>query len=152
MLDTSIGFLIWKSIISGIIGTSVMEMLFRMCIKSGVGNVDMVRAIGSLITKSMDSAYKVGVIVHYISGIFFAFVYAIIFILFDVTVVLKYAGAGIIIGFIHGTIVSFLLIIAVAEHHPLKEFQTVGFSVALAHWAGHLLFGLSVGLVFGLMG
>jgi uncharacterized membrane protein YagU involved in acid resistance len=151
MLDTSFGFLIWKSIVAGIIATTSMEVLFRMCTKTGIANIDMVRAIGSLITKTFDSYYKVGVIVHFISGIFFAFVYALVFTTFNVTGILNNIGAGLLMGFIHGTVVSFVLVIAVAEHHPLEEFRTTGFSVAIAHWAGHLVYGLVVGLIIGLM-
>lgn len=151
MLDTSFGFLIWKSIVAGIIATTSMELLFRMCSKSGVANIDMVRAVGSLITKSIDSSYRVGVIVHYISGIFFAFVYTLAFTALNITGILNNIGAGLLIGFIHGTVVSFILVIAVAEHHPLEEFRTTGFSVAIAHWVGHLVYGLVVGLIIGLM-
>ena len=151
MLDTSFGFLILKSIVAGIIATTSMELLFRMCSKSGIVNIDMVRAIGSLITKSIDSSYKVGVIVHYISGIFFAFVYTLVFTVFNVTGILNNIGAGLLIGFIHGIVVSFILVITVSEHHPLEEFRTAGFSVAIAHWIGHLVYGLVVGLIIGLM-
>ena len=34
----------------------------------------------------------------------------------------------------------------------IKEFQEAGFSVAAAHWAVHLVYGLLVGLMIGLIG
>ena len=62
------------------------------------------------------------------------------------------AGAGTLIVFIRGAVAGFILVAVVAENHPLKEFKEAGFSVAVAHWLGHLIYGLIVGAVIGLMG
>ena len=55
-------------------------------------------------------------------------------------------------GFIQGAVVGFVLVAAVAENHPLPEFRQAGFSVALAYWAGHLVYGFLVSAVFYLIG
>jgi hypothetical protein len=47
---------------------------------------------------------------------------------------------------------SFILVIAVAEHHPLPEFREAGFTVAVAHVVGHVVYGALVGLVLGMSG
>ena len=47
---------------------------------------------------------------------------------------------------------GFVLVAAVAESHPLPEFREAGFSVAVAHWFGHIIYGLMVGAVIGLIG
>ena len=47
---------------------------------------------------------------------------------------------------------GFVLVTAVAENHPLPEFQQAGFSVAVAHWAAHIVYGFVVGLTIGVIG
>ncbi len=59
-------------------------------------------------------------------------------------------GGG--LGMIHGLIMSLILIAAVADAHPLEEFQQRSFSIALSHWVGHVAYGLVVGAVIGASG
>ncbi|HVO73245.1 MAG TPA: hypothetical protein VMT35_04425, partial [Ignavibacteriaceae bacterium] len=86
------------------------------------------------------------------SGIFFAFLYSLAITAFNVHNVPLTAASGVLIGFIHGGVVGFMLVTAVAEHHPLPQFQKAGFSVGVAHWIAHVVYGFLVGLIFGLMG
>jgi len=144
--------LIWTAVVAGLIGTAGMEMVLRTITKSGWANADMVRALGSLFTRSMDNAYGVGIVIHFISGIFFAFMYSLAITAFNVHNVLLTTASGVLIGFIHGGVVGFLLVTAVAEHHPLPQFKKAEFSVGVAHWIGHVVYGFLVGLVYGLMG
>jgi hypothetical protein len=93
----------------------------------------------------------VGIVIHFVSGIFFAFLYSLAITAFNVHNVLLTTGSGVLIGFIHGGVVGFLLVTAVAEHHPLPQFKKAEFSVGVAHWIGHVVFGLLVGLIAGVM-
>jgi len=47
---------------------------------------------------------------------------------------------------------GFLLVVIVAEHHPIEQFHGAGFEVAIAHFVGHVIYGILVGLVVGLTG
>lgn len=152
MESISAGSLILISIIGGIFATSAMTLFLYGISSSGYANVDMVRALGSLFTKSLDNAFQVGIIIHTISGVIFAFLYSFIIMFLNVHGFASLVGAGLIIGFIHGAVVSFLLVASVAENHPLPQFQTAGFSVAVAHWFGHLVYGTVIGIVIGLIG
>jgi hypothetical protein len=146
------GDLLWTAVVAGLIGTAGMELVLRTITKSGWANADMVRALGSLFTRSIDNAYGVGIIIHFASGIFFAFLYSLAINAFNVHNVLLTTASGILIGFIHGGAVGFVLVTAVAEHHPLPQFKKAEFSVGVAHWIGHVVYGFLVGLVYGLMG
>ena len=151
MLNIPLSDYIIRSLVSGIIATIGMTLSLNAITKSGVANADMIRAVGSLFTKSLDNAEKVGLIIHFSVGIIFGFLYTFAIQLFLVHGFINNVGAGALIGFIHGAVVSFLLVAAVAEHHPMKEFQDAGFAVAAAHWIAHLFYGLLIGIVLGLM-
>lgn len=151
MFNIPISDFIIMSLISGLIATTGMTLLLNAITKSDIANADMVRAVGSLFTKSPDNAFRTGMIMHFSVGIIFGFLYTFAIQAFEVQGFLSNVGSGLLIGFIHGAVVSFLLVAAVAEHHPLPEFQKAGFSVAVAHWAAHLFYGLLVGIVSGLM-
>lgn len=151
MFILSVDELLYSALISGLIGTAGITIFMSAVTKSGLANADMIRAVGSLFTKTLKNAFIVGIIIHTISGIIFALIYTIIITTFEVKGVLNSAGAGVLIGFIHGAVVSFVLIAAVAEHHPIKQFQHAGFSVAVAHWLGHIIYGLLAGLSIGLI-
>ncbi len=60
-----------------------------------------------------------------------------------------YLALGVLFGFAHGLVVSFMLVVLVAEHHPVARFQRAGLDVALAHLAAHIVYGFIVGLVAG---
>jgi len=82
----------------------------------------------------------------------FAFLYVILISLFAPTSLAAAIGAGAMIGVFHGVAFGFLLVVTVAEHHPLEQFRSAGFEVAIAHFVGHVIYGLLVGLVVGLTG
>lgn len=151
MIHTSPGHLIWMAIWAGIVGTVGMELLLRSITKSGLASADMARAIGSVFTKSLDSAYGLGMVIQTFNGIIFGVIYTGIITYMNIHGFINCAGAGLLIGFIHGAVVGFVLVAVVAEHHPLPKFRDAGFEVAIAHWAGHLAYGLMVGAVIGLM-
>lgn len=147
-----IGRVIWIGIVAGLIGTAGMTLFLTIITKSGIAHADMVRAIGSMITKSLDNAFRIGMIVHFLWGIIFAVSYTIIFVLFNIHNVLYITVIGGLIGFVHGFAVSMMLVVAVAEYHPIEKFRKPGIEVAVAHFAAHLVYGVLVGLTAGLIG
>ncbi len=140
------------TIVAGIVGTAGMSFAMWLITVSGIANAAMIRAIGSLFTKSYDNSFEPGIVIHFISGILFAFLYVILISIFAPTSVAAAIGAGAMIGVFHGVAFSFLLVIMVAEHHPIERFRNAGFEVAIAHFVGHVIYGLLVGLVVGLTG
>jgi hypothetical protein len=148
---TSAGDIIWVGIVAGIIGTIGMTAFLSIVTKTDVVHADMVRAIGSLLTKSLDNALRVGLIIHITWGIIFGILYTVIISYFDVQNFLLTVSIGMVIGFIHGFAVSLLLVVAVAEHHPIEQFKNPGFGVAAAHFIAHLIYGTLVGFVAALM-
>jgi uncharacterized membrane protein YagU involved in acid resistance len=140
------------TIIAGLIGTGGMTLVMWLISKSGMANADMVRAIGSLFSRDLDESLAPGLIIHFIIGALIAFIYVILISLFHPTSVAATIGTGAMIGVFHGVAFSFLLVVAVAEHHPLEHFRNAGLEVALAHLVGHVVYGLLVGTVIGIAG
>ena len=140
------------SVVAGVVGTGGMTFVMYLINKMGVTNARMVIAIGSILTKTRENAIRVGLIMHFTAGVIFAILYTIFFSVYGINAIWQFVGVGFGFGFIHGFIMSFILVIAVAEHHPLEEFRQAGFAVAVAHVVGHLVYGTLVGLVIGLSG
>lgn len=154
MVDFSqvVDYLVW-SILAGAVGTGGLTLTLFLVTKSGVTNARMVVAVGSLFTKSLDSADRVGTILHGVSGIIFGMLYTLVMIAPEAGLPfahLVWIGGG--LGFIHGLMVCFFLVAMIAEAHPLKEFQSAGVAVGLAHLLGHIVYGFLVGLMIAVSG
>lgn len=140
------------TIVAGIVGTAGMSLAMWIITKSGIANAAMIRAIGSMFTKSYDDSFGPGLAVHFISGILFAFLYVILISILAPISVAATIATGAMIGVFHGVAFGFLLVITVAEHHPIEQFRSAGFEVAIAHFVGHVIYGTLVGLVVALTG
>ncbi len=132
----------------GLLATTVMTVFLYGIHWTGFANGDMVRAIGSAVTKRYEGSFWIGLGFHYVSGIVFAAIYVYLLSLVPPLAeghVLKMTGLGALLGFVHGLLVSFALVIVVAEHHPMEQFRKAGFGVAVLHLAAHIVYGAVVG-------
>jgi hypothetical protein len=134
---------------AGLIATAGMTFLLWLIDKTGKVNANMVRAVGSAITRSVETSLWPGLIIQFISGIFFAYLYIFALNSLQLTEVTSLVIAGGVIGFAHGFAFSFIMVI-LAEHHPVEKFQGASFQVAIVHFVAHIIYGMLVGLVFGL--
>ena len=137
-------------LLTGLLATGVMSVTLYMIHWRGFAEADMIRAVGSIITRNEANALPVGIALHFFFGIVFAFVYVVIWSTLPIDAFSHYVILGLISGFAHGLVVSFMLVVLVAEHHPLERFQQAGMGIALAHLAGHIVYGLLVGIITGL--
>lgn len=147
------GFLVsylLTSLVAGVLGGLAMEVAMWLIGRAAKVKGDMILALGSLITKRRDGAYRVGFLVHATSAFGFALVYALLMVRLGYTDLPVSAMLGLGVGVFHGLLVSLMLVWVVAEHHPLEEFKEADLLVGLSHLAGHVAFGGMVGLVVGL--
>ena len=139
------------SMIAGVAGTIGLTIYAQIITKSGLVNVDMIRAVGGFYSRSYDRAKGIGLLVHFIAGILFSGLY--IFFMLNVlqlNALTPTIITGIVMGFIHGFIFSFGMAI-LSGNHPLEKFRNVDFRTAMAHAIGHVVYGLLVGGVIGLL-
>jgi hypothetical protein len=144
-------YLLW-SVVAGGLGVGVMTAVLWMITKSGISNARMVVAVGSLLTRGYEKAALVGGFVHTAAGIFFGLGYTYLLVAIGHAGVLPNILFGGLIGGVHGLVMALVLVAAVAEEHPMEEFQQRGFDVAVSHWFAHVAYGLVVGGVIGLSG
>ena len=135
---------------AGLLGAAAMEFTLWAIHRLGAARADMVVALGSLVTKSLTGARRMGRTLHFASGLAFAALYALLLIALRVTTLPGALFLGLGLGFFHGMVVGIGLMYFVAERHPLVEFQEVDLALALAHLIAHVAFGGVVGLVVGL--
>lgn len=144
--------MILLTILAGILGTAGMTFAMWLINRTRLANADMMRAIGSLYTRSYENSFMPGVIIHFGVGSILAFLYAAFLSIFYLRSVIALSGLGGMLGLLHGLVVSFSLVALVAENHPLEQFQKAGSEVVVAHMLGHIIYGLIVGAVIGITG
>ncbi|HVY55875.1 MAG TPA: hypothetical protein VHC46_08980 [Thermodesulfobacteriota bacterium] len=138
--------------LAGVVGTAGMSLVLWGISQAGIANAAMIRAIGSMFTRSYEDSFGPGLIVHFIAGVIIAFVYVALISLLSPQSLAGTIAYGGMIGLAHGVAFGFLLVVAVAEHHPLEQFRRAGLEVAIAHLAGHVIYGVLVGTIVGLTG
>lgn len=134
-------------LIAGIIGSFAMASLMLVPAKMGMFRIDVVRAVGALVTRERHNAHAPGMIIHMVVGGLAAVFYKWIF---DYMGIPLFWATGLFAGLVHGVLVMLLVSIFVLEHHPMKRYQRRGFGTGFAQIFGHAVFGLIVGFTIGL--
>jgi uncharacterized membrane protein YagU involved in acid resistance len=134
-------------LIAGILGGLAMEGVLWLIGRGGWAKADMIVALGSMFTRSRETAWRVGAVLHLASAIGFAVAYTLLLRALGATEMPWSAALGAGVGFLHGLIVSLGLVWVVAEQHPLEEFNEAGLAIGLSHIVGHVVYGVVVGLI-----
>lgn len=133
----------------GLAGTMAMTLFLLLPRWLGWAHVDVIRAGGSLVVGSGNrSAFPVGLSIHIAMGIGFAFVYSGFLSLSSLPF---NALTGLLLGSIHGVVAMLLVSILIMEHHPEARYHDRGPSTGLAQLGAHMLYGIVVGSVVGLL-
>ena len=140
------------TIVAGLVGTALMTAVLTFIHTSGWANADMIRALGSLVTRRYENSVLPGLAIHFSVGTVFAFPYAIILRGTGVDHALAMPGLGVLLGLFHGVVMSYAMLAMVAENHPVERFRNPGFEVAAAHLVAHIAYGLGVGAMVALLG
>jgi hypothetical protein len=137
------------SLYTGLVATTVMTVFLWVLKYFSLINISMLKALGSVLTKNDKNALIPGIIINYLAGITFCFFYILLFKIFP----LAGTGEALILlgsamGFAHGVVVALLLVVLVAEHHPLEKYKSVGFKVAGYYLISHIIYGFTIGLLY----
>ena len=138
-------------IIAGVTGTLFMSVVMYFIHQRGWANADMIRAIGSLVTRRYENSVGPGLLLHLGAGCLFAIPYILVMRGAGVNQPLHLIAVGLALGTFHGAAMIFILM-AMAEKHPVAQFRKANVDVAWAHVVGHMAYGTGVGLVVAFLG
>src|SRR5436190_6046210 len=105
------------ALVAGLLGGLAMEWVMWLISRAGLAKGDMILALGSLLTKSRDNAYRVGLIVHVVAAVGFALVYILLMVTLGYTQLPMALMLGLGVGTLHGILVSLILVWVVSDHH-----------------------------------
>jgi hypothetical protein len=138
------------SLVAGLLGGLAMELAMWLIARAGLAKGDMILALGSLLTKTRENAYRVGLLIHVTAALGFGLVYTLLMVVLGYTHMPMSLMLGLGVGVFHGIVVSLMLVWVVSDRHPLEEFKEADLLVGLTHFAAHVVYGGVVGLVVGL--
>lgn len=142
--------LVYYAIMAGLAGAGAMWAVMRLIERAAPPTGGMVIAVGSLLTRSRDNALPMGLAVYLLAAVVFGLLYTVLIRMIGFTAWPHafFAAGG--FGLFHGLVVSLGLVWIVSDNHPLEEFRRATPLIFLSHFAGHIVFGLVVGLVISL--
>ena len=109
--------------------------------------MDTVLAIVTLATKNRDTAFVPGLVIFFILGIIFSYIFYG-FCAYIRGIPMNWLS-GLFYGLVLGAVSMLYLVIAVLEHHPDKSYQRRGPMTGLMQLVGMGVFGLIVGWLCG---
>ena len=134
-----------ETFVAGLVGATSMSLVMGAIHASGYANADMIRALGSLVTRRSEGSFPMGLGIHLVSGMLFAIPYTAVLGGFPAMSLLMSSALGGVMGLVHGLVMSLALLSVVARRHPMERFREAGFEVAIAHVVGHAAYGVAVG-------
>ncbi|MFA6959241.1 MAG: hypothetical protein WC205_00645 [Opitutaceae bacterium] len=135
---------------AGLFGAGAMWAVMRLIERAGPPTGGMVVAVGSLLTRKRENAFSTGIWVYLFSAAVFGLIYTLLMVRLELTAWPHALFTGLGFGFFHGLVVSLGLVWIVSDNHPLEEFRQATPLVFVSHFAGHIVFGLVVGLVISI--
>ena len=141
--------LILVAIPIGLLAAWLMNLLMVAVSRQREVPVDMIEALGTLITGDEARAKRIGLIVHLLSGALFAVLYLALWVEFGLTNLRNTVYLGVGFGFLHGLLTSYCLMVIIAERHPLERYREATLPVGAIHLLGHIAYGLLVGFLGG---
>jgi len=137
--------------ICGLIGSFAMNLFMRTVSHAYSKRVDMVIALDSFFTGTVERAAILGTLIHSIAGIVFGVLY---FLLMNAMNSLSFPSAiflGLGFGFFHGLVMSYCLMFIASERHPIEAYRKATLEQGLLHLVGHVIFGAVAGFIGGLL-
>lgn len=136
--------------VSGLVAAMVMNLFMRAVGRRFGRSADMVRALGSYFTGGLQNATTVGTLIHSVAGIVFGMVYFAIMYYVGALAFPKAILLGLGLGFAHGLIASYALMIYASNRHPLEEYRKATIQEGVLHMFGHIIFGAVIGVLGGI--
>lgn len=135
---------IFGSIIAGLLGTLVMTLLMYLAPRMGMPKMDIIGMLGTMFTAGEGSARILGTFAHFMMGVIFAIIYALLWSLGIGSPTWLW---GLIFGAVHG-VVAIVMMPVMTKMHPRPPEMESGPLMVVGLLMGHLVFGLVVALTY----
>ncbi len=148
------------ALLAGAIGAMAMLPVIYGGRAMGMTTMDLLRTLGSMMQpRGNDAAlYGIGLMVHLMMGAGFGLLHAGLLHAFDPSSGGAAAGIGILIGVVHGMIVTVMMPMMLTMAHPLVKDGTIdppgpamtgfGKMTPMGMVVGHLVYGLVLGAIY----
>lgn len=138
-------------IVAGLVGTAVITALMYAGPMMGMPKMDIAQIQGSMVLPMGTTAFAVGMVTHFMMGIVFTAIYALVW---DVTDLDVTWWSGLIFGAVHAMVAAAGMAMMVPFHKEMKAGNldspfSGGAKSMMGMLMGHLVFGLVVALVYG---
>lgn len=130
------------------LAVTLMTFVMKIFNYLKIAEADMIRALGSLITKKVENSFFLGLFIQVMMGTFFALIYGFLFQLLPEKFFLNIPAIGAGFGLFHGGVVSWAIASIISDYHPVKRFQEAQLEEVIAHTVGHVIFGLTIGISY----
>ena len=143
--------IVLTGVVAGLIGAVIMNLFLRWVSASFDEPVNMVKALGSFITRSLENAVLVGTVFHLTFGAIFGTLYSALLHSMQANglPVALFTGFG--FGFVHGLFNSYLMMFVMGESHPIEKYRRSTFSIGVLYLIAHVIYGGVVGVLIGLL-
>ncbi len=148
-------FNVIAAVIAGLAGTTIMTGMMLMVGKTGMPAIDVHGLLGYV--TQVDRPNSVGYIFHWVFGAVSAIVYALLFQVVPGNILIL----GAVFGFVHWLIIGGVFAFVPKVHAGMKAGQVqesgaymlkaLGIMGFIGGAMGHVVFGVTVGLVYGLI-
>ncbi len=148
------------ALLAGAIGAMAMLPVIYGGRAMGMTTMDLLRTLGSMMQpKGSDAVvYGIGLMVHLMMGAAFGLVHAGLLHAFDPSSSGAAVGLGILIGAVHGIIVTVMMPMMLTMGHPLVKDGTIadpgtammgfGKMTPMGMVVGHVVYGLVLGAIY----
>lgn len=132
------------AIIAGLVGTAAMTMLMAVAPMMGMPKMDIIGMLGSMFSANKGTATALGTIMHFMMGVVFAIIYALVWNLLSITPTWWW---GLIFGAVH-TLPVMVMMPVMMKMHPRPPAMERNILSIVGQFMGHMVFGLVVALVY----
>ncbi len=148
------------AVFAGAIGALAMLVVIYGGRAMGMTRMDLLRTLGTMVLPkgSTSTVYGVGLMIHLMMGAGLALIHTGLLHAFDPTSTAAAAGLGILIGAVHGTMVTAAMPVMLRMGHPLVKDGTIddpgpamtgfGKMTPVGMVMAHVVYGLVVGAIY----
>lgn len=137
------------TVAAGIVGTCYMTGLQWGVERLRLVKGNMTQAVGTFVIPERLYTPLVALALHLVAGTLFAFFYGYVFDFVKPYEVRDFMQLGGLIGFVHGFFVSYFMMMGFSDLQWGGTVHKFGFPAAVLNIGGHLLYGITVGVGFG---